>query len=186
MARKLALMLFVSGGDAAALRELIEASLDAVSQSLHHHTYYGRSVIPDPTGEIVVQAGTEEEGLIVECNLDVIVERRRVWQFYRDRRPDSCTKSAPDPSLHSRSGVNIERRLTQSGACLGYVSGPARGFCGTGAFSANPRARRHAPATKPIRATKKYPPSSMKRPSRTSPVSSEFISTRRSEREKAA
>ena len=27
--------------------------------------------------------------LIAECDLDVIVERRRAWQFYRDRRPDT-------------------------------------------------------------------------------------------------
>ena len=53
------------------------------------YTYYGRSVFLDPTGEIVAQAGEGEEVLIAECDLDVIVERRRAWQFYRDRRPDT-------------------------------------------------------------------------------------------------
>ncbi len=53
------------------------------------YTYYGRSVVLDPTGEIMVQAGEGEEVLIAECDLDVIVERRRAWQFYRDRRPDT-------------------------------------------------------------------------------------------------
>ena len=53
------------------------------------YTYYGRSVVLDPTGEIMVQAGEGEEVLIAECDLGVIVERRRAWQFYRDRRPDT-------------------------------------------------------------------------------------------------
>ena len=53
------------------------------------YTYYGRSVFLDPTGEIMAQAGEREEVLIAECDLDVIVERRRAWQFYRDRRPDT-------------------------------------------------------------------------------------------------
>ena len=53
------------------------------------YTYYGRSVFLDPTGEIMAQAGAGEEVLIAECDLDVIVERRRAWQFYRDRRPDT-------------------------------------------------------------------------------------------------
>ena len=53
------------------------------------YTYYGRSVFLDPTGEIMAQAGEGEEVLIAEWDLDVIVERRRAWQFYRDRRPDT-------------------------------------------------------------------------------------------------
>ncbi len=53
------------------------------------YTYYGRSVICDPAGEIIGQAGEGEEVLIGECDLDVIVARRRAWQFYRDRRPDT-------------------------------------------------------------------------------------------------
>lgn len=53
------------------------------------YTYYGRSVVFDPTGEIIGQAGKGEEVLISECDLDVIVDRRRAWQFYRDRRPDT-------------------------------------------------------------------------------------------------
>jgi len=53
------------------------------------YTYYGRSVMFDPTGEIIAQAGEGEECLISECDLDMIVSRRRAWQFYRDRRPDT-------------------------------------------------------------------------------------------------
>ena len=54
-----------------------------------NYTYYGKSVIVDPVGDIMAQAGAQEEILVADCNLDQVTERRRAWQFYRDRRPDS-------------------------------------------------------------------------------------------------
>ncbi len=51
--------------------------------------YYGHSVAFDPTGEMLAQAGTDEEVLLIDCDLDLITQRRRAWQFYRDRRPDT-------------------------------------------------------------------------------------------------
>lgn len=53
------------------------------------YTYYGRSAMFDPAGEILCQAGTGEEVLVAACDLGAIVDRRRAWQFYRDRRPDT-------------------------------------------------------------------------------------------------
>lgn len=53
------------------------------------YNYYGRSVIFDPAGELLAQAGGEEEVLLADCDLDKITQRRRSWQFYRDRRPDT-------------------------------------------------------------------------------------------------
>jgi beta-ureidopropionase len=38
---------------------------------------------------MLAQAGSEQEVLIVDCDLDLITQRRRAWQFYRDRRPDT-------------------------------------------------------------------------------------------------
>jgi N-carbamoylputrescine amidase len=54
-----------------------------------NYTYYGRSVVFDPAGELLAQAGPDEEILIADCDLDLITQRRRAWQFYRDRRPDT-------------------------------------------------------------------------------------------------
>jgi beta-ureidopropionase len=54
-----------------------------------NYVYYGQSVVFDPTGEMMAQAGPDEEVLIADCNLDLITQRRRAWQFYRDRRPDT-------------------------------------------------------------------------------------------------
>jgi N-carbamoylputrescine amidase len=53
------------------------------------YTYYGRSVIFDPAGELLAQAGGGEEVLVADCDLEKITQRRRSWQFYRDRRPDT-------------------------------------------------------------------------------------------------
>jgi beta-ureidopropionase len=52
--------------------------------------FYGSSYICDPRGQFLAEAGeTEDELVAAECDLDVIEEVRRTWQFYRDRRPDS-------------------------------------------------------------------------------------------------
>jgi N-carbamoylputrescine amidase len=51
--------------------------------------YYGHSVAFDPTGEMICQAGEGEEILLVDCDLNQVTQRRRAWQFFRDRRPDS-------------------------------------------------------------------------------------------------
>ncbi len=53
------------------------------------YIYYGHSVAFDPSGEMLAQAGTDEEILLIDCDLDLITQRRRAWQFYRDRRPDT-------------------------------------------------------------------------------------------------
>jgi beta-ureidopropionase len=54
-----------------------------------NYVYYGQSVVFDPSGEMMVQAGPDEEILVADCDLDLITQRRRAWQFYRDRRPDT-------------------------------------------------------------------------------------------------
>jgi N-carbamoylputrescine amidase len=72
----------------AIFNELFVAGLNRVGQE-GAYTYYGRSVIIDPIGEILAQADSQEEILVAECDLDQVTERRRAWQFYRDRRPDT-------------------------------------------------------------------------------------------------
>ncbi|MFW9846622.1 MAG: nitrilase-related carbon-nitrogen hydrolase, partial [Candidatus Thorarchaeota archaeon] len=53
-------------------------------------TFYGSSYVADPRGQIVSQGSRDKEEIIVaEIDLDMIREVRNVWQFYRDRRPDS-------------------------------------------------------------------------------------------------
>ena len=52
-------------------------------------TYYGASVFVDPIGEIVAQAGGEEEVLVADLPRARLEEVRSMWPFYRDRRPDA-------------------------------------------------------------------------------------------------
>ena len=72
----------------AIFNEYFVAGLNRVGRE-GNYVYYGRSVVFDPAGELMAQAGAEEEILVADCDLDLITQRRRAWQFYRDRRPDT-------------------------------------------------------------------------------------------------
>jgi N-carbamoylputrescine amidase len=52
--------------------------------------FWGNSFVADPFGQIVVQAGSErEEVLVVECDPAKSEDTRRNWPFLRDRRIDA-------------------------------------------------------------------------------------------------
>jgi N-carbamoylputrescine amidase len=52
--------------------------------------FYGTSYWVDPRGEFLATGSEDDDELVVaEMDLDKIEEVRRVWQFYRDRRPDT-------------------------------------------------------------------------------------------------
>ena len=52
--------------------------------------FYGQSYFCDPRGQMVAVASRDkDELLIADLDLDMIQEVRNVWQFYRDRRPET-------------------------------------------------------------------------------------------------
>ncbi len=52
--------------------------------------FYGSSYFADPRGQILSEAPKEGDAVLVsELDLDQIAAVRKVWQFYRDRRPDT-------------------------------------------------------------------------------------------------
>ncbi len=52
--------------------------------------FYGKSYFCSPRGKIIAQASRDKDELVVaDLNLDEILEVRNVWQFYRDRRPET-------------------------------------------------------------------------------------------------
>ena len=52
--------------------------------------FYGKSYFCTPRGKIIAQASRDKDELVVaDLNLDEIQEVRNVWQFYRDRRPET-------------------------------------------------------------------------------------------------
>ena len=60
--------------------------------------FYGTSYFVDPRGNILAEASEDKDELVTaELDLDMIEEVRRVWQFYRDRRPEAYGKLA-DPN----------------------------------------------------------------------------------------
>lgn len=52
--------------------------------------FYGQSYFCDPRGQFLAQASRDQDELVTaELDFDKIREVRNVWQFFRDRRPDS-------------------------------------------------------------------------------------------------
>ncbi len=51
--------------------------------------FFGGSFVCDPWGREVVEAGEEEGAFVAECDLGLIREARGLFQFYRDRRPET-------------------------------------------------------------------------------------------------
>jgi N-carbamoylputrescine amidase len=52
--------------------------------------FYGKSYFCNPRGKIIAQASRDKDEVVVaDLDLDMIAEVRNVWQFFRDRRPDS-------------------------------------------------------------------------------------------------
>jgi N-carbamoylputrescine amidase len=52
--------------------------------------FYGKSYFCTPRGKLIAQASRDKSELIVaDLDLDMIQEVRSVWQFFRDRRPET-------------------------------------------------------------------------------------------------
>jgi N-carbamoylputrescine amidase len=52
--------------------------------------FYGKSYFCNPRGKIIAQASRDKDELVVAgLDLEQIREARNVWQFYRDRRPET-------------------------------------------------------------------------------------------------
>ncbi len=52
--------------------------------------FYGTSYIVDPRGNFLATGSEDKDEIVVaDCNLEMIEEVRRVWQFFRDRRPET-------------------------------------------------------------------------------------------------
>jgi beta-ureidopropionase len=55
--------------------------------------FYGQSYFVGPRGNIIAQASRDQDELLVaDLDFDEIREARDLWQFYRDRRPESYSE----------------------------------------------------------------------------------------------
>jgi N-carbamoylputrescine amidase len=52
--------------------------------------FYGTSYFCNPRGQIICEGKRSEDDIVIaDLDLDLIREVRNVWQFYRDRRPET-------------------------------------------------------------------------------------------------
>jgi len=52
--------------------------------------FYGSSYVVDPRGNFLAMGSEDKDELVIaDCDLGLIEEVRRTWQFYRDRRPET-------------------------------------------------------------------------------------------------
>ena len=65
-----------------------------VEKEFGDNDYYGQSYFCTPRGEFVGELGDahEEELIVRDLDMDLVKQVRDVWQFYRDRRPDTYDK----------------------------------------------------------------------------------------------
>jgi len=55
--------------------------------------FYGSSYICNPRGKIIAKGSEDKDEIVVgDVDLDMIKEVRNLWQFYRDRRPETYNK----------------------------------------------------------------------------------------------
>src|SRR5215471_18790738 len=60
-------------------------------EPLGDNDFYGQSYFADPRGQIIGGAAsdTAEEVVVRDLDMGLLAEVRNLWQFYRDRRPDT-------------------------------------------------------------------------------------------------
>jgi beta-ureidopropionase len=60
-------------------------------EPLGDNDFYGTSYFADPRGQVVEAAAsdTKDEIVVRDLDMDLITEVRQLWQFYRDRRPET-------------------------------------------------------------------------------------------------
>jgi N-carbamoylputrescine amidase len=77
---------------AAVANEYFVGTINRVGvEPLGDNDFYGQSYFADPRGQIMGGAAsdTAEEVVVRDLDMGLLEEVRHLWQFYRDRRPDS-------------------------------------------------------------------------------------------------
>ena len=77
---------------AAVANEYFVGAINRVGkEEFGENDFYGSSYFVDPRGQLVGDAAsdTDEEVVVRDLDMDLIDEVRKVWAFYRDRRPDA-------------------------------------------------------------------------------------------------
>jgi N-carbamoylputrescine amidase len=61
-----------------------------IEEPWHIGEFYGTSYFANPRGQVIEEGPRSGDAVVVaDLDLDLIREVRNVWQFYRDRRPET-------------------------------------------------------------------------------------------------
>ena len=77
---------------AAVANEYFVGTINRVGvEPLGDNDFYGQSYFADPRGQVVGETASdgEEEVIVRDLDMGLLTEVRDLWQFYRDRRPDT-------------------------------------------------------------------------------------------------
>jgi N-carbamoylputrescine amidase len=77
---------------AAVANEYFVGTINRVGvEPLGDNDFYGQSYFADPRGQIMGGAAsdTAEEVVVRDLDMGMLEDVRQLWQFYRDRRPDT-------------------------------------------------------------------------------------------------
>jgi len=65
-------------------------AINRVGKEMDESPFFGTSYFVNPKGQFLSKGSYDQEEIVIaELNLDVITETRKLWQFYRDRRPET-------------------------------------------------------------------------------------------------
>jgi N-carbamoylputrescine amidase len=73
--------------------------------------FWGNSFVADYTGTLIASASADQEEILL-ADLDLLAqeEHRRIWPFFRDRRPEMYCSSTSLPRIAKRSGVPVVKQ----------------------------------------------------------------------------
>ena len=65
-------------------------AINRVGKEMEESPFFGTSYFVNPKGQFLSKGSYDQEEIIIaDLDLDMITETRKLWQFYRDRRPET-------------------------------------------------------------------------------------------------
>lgn len=65
-------------------------AINRIGKETDEGTFFGTSYFVNPKGQFLAKGSYDKEELVTaELDLEMITETRKLWQFYRDRRPET-------------------------------------------------------------------------------------------------
>jgi len=68
-------------------------AINRVGQEMDDSPFFGSSYFVNPIGNFLAKGSFDKEEIVIaDLDMEMITETRKVWQFYRDRRPETYEK----------------------------------------------------------------------------------------------